>query len=59
MSDDDEREAITAAMQRLLAGRPLRSSGDLTIVALADEAGLRRNKLPTSTPTSRTCSTLR
>ncbi len=45
MSDDDEREAITAAMQRLLAGRPLRSSGDLTIVALADEAGLRRNKL--------------
>jgi len=32
-------------MQRLLAGRPLRSSGDLTIVALADEAGLRRNKL--------------
>jgi chromosome segregation ATPase len=45
MSDDDEREAITAAMQRLLAGRPLRSSGDLTIVALAEEAGLRRNKL--------------
>jgi chromosome segregation ATPase len=32
-------------MQRLLAGRPLRSSGDLTIVALAEEAGLRRNKL--------------
>ena len=26
-------------------GRPLRSSGDLTIVALAEEAGLRRNKL--------------
>lgn len=45
MSDDDEREAITAAMQRLLSGRPLRSSGDLTIVALAEEAGLRRNKL--------------
>jgi len=45
MSDDDERNAITAAMQRLLAGRPLRSSGDLTIVALAEEAGLRRNKL--------------
>jgi len=39
MSDDDERNAITAAMQRLLAGRPLRSSGDLTIVALAEEAG--------------------
>lgn len=45
MSDDDERTAITAAMQRLLAGRPLRSSGDLTIVALSEEAGLRRNKL--------------
>ena len=42
---DDERTAITAAMQRLLAGRPLRSSGDLTVVALAEEAGLRRNKL--------------
>ena len=45
MSDDDERNAITAAMQRLLAGKPLRSSGALTIVALAEEAGLRRNKL--------------
>ena len=45
MSDDDERNAITAAMQRLLAGKPLRSSGELTIVALAKEAGLRRNKL--------------
>jgi chromosome segregation ATPase len=42
---DDERNAITAAMQRLLAGKPLRSSGELTIVALAEEAGLRRNKL--------------
>lgn len=45
MSDDDERTAITAAMRRLLAGKPLQSSGDLTVVALADEAGLRRNKL--------------
>jgi hypothetical protein len=45
MSDDDERNAITAAMQRLLEGKPLRSSGDLTIVALAAEVGLRRNKL--------------
>ncbi len=43
-SAPDESKAITAAMQRLLAGRPLRSSGDLTIVALAEEAGLRRNK---------------
>jgi hypothetical protein len=45
VSDDEERNAITAAMQRLLAGKPLRSSGALTIVALAEEAGLRRNKL--------------
>lgn len=45
MIDKDERAAITAAMQRLLAGKPLHSSGDLTIVALAAEAGLKRNKL--------------
>jgi hypothetical protein len=43
--DDDERTAITAAMQRLFAGRPLRSSGSLDIVTLAQEAGVRRNKL--------------
>jgi hypothetical protein len=45
MTSDEERKAITAAMQRLLAGKPLRSSGELTIVALAAEAGLKRNKL--------------
>ncbi|MEU9840692.1 hypothetical protein AB0C69_15870 [Actinomadura sp. NPDC048032] len=45
MTDTDERAAITAAMQRLLAGKPLRSSGELTIVALAAEADLKRNKL--------------
>ncbi|RKS70671.1 hypothetical protein BZB76_5146 [Actinomadura pelletieri DSM 43383] len=45
MTHDEEREAITAAMHRLLAGKPLRSSGELTIVALAAEAGLKRNKL--------------
>lgn len=44
-SDAEERTAITAAMQRLLTGKSLRSSGELTIVALADEAGLKRNKL--------------
>ena len=42
---DDEREAITEAMRRLFAGTPIRSSGNLDIVTLAEEAGLRRNKL--------------
>ena len=45
MTDEDERKAITEAMQRLLAGKPLRSSGRLDIVTLAEEAGLKRNKL--------------
>lgn len=45
MTSEDERKAITAAMQRLLAGKPMRSSGELTIVALAAEADVRRNKL--------------
>src|SRR5262249_2006123 len=39
------RRAITEAMQRLLAGKPRRSSGRLDIVTLAEEAGLKRNKL--------------
>ena len=39
------RRAITEAMQRLLAGKPLRSSGRLDVVTLAEEAGLKRNKL--------------
>jgi len=42
---DDDRRAITAAMQRLFAGTPLRSSGKLDIVSLAQEAGVKRNKL--------------
>ncbi|MBV7701075.1 hypothetical protein [Streptomyces sp. TRM70350] len=37
--------AITDAMVRLLIGAPLHSDGKLTIVSLATEAGLRRNKL--------------
>ncbi|WP_206310843.1 hypothetical protein [Streptomyces sp. A1547] len=37
--------AITDAMVRLLIGAPLHSDGKLTIVSLAAEAGLRRNKL--------------
>lgn len=45
MTDQEERDAIIAAMERLLAGTPLRSSGNLDIISLAEEAGLRRNKL--------------
>jgi chromosome segregation ATPase len=45
VTDQDERDAINAAMQRLLAGTPLRSSGNLDIITLAAEAGLNRNKL--------------
>lgn len=43
--DVAEVKAITDAMVRLLIGAPLRSDGKLTIVSLAAEAGLRRNKL--------------
>lgn len=45
MNHDDEREAITEAMRRLFAGTPIRSCGTLDIVTLAEEAGLKRNKL--------------
>ncbi|WP_426513250.1 hypothetical protein ACPPVO_23080 [Dactylosporangium sp. McL0621] len=41
----DERNAIKAAASRLLAGTPLRSNGALTVVALADEAGVKRHVL--------------
>ena len=43
--DTGEIHAIMDAMVRLLTGVPLRSDGKLTIKALAEEAGLRRNKL--------------
>jgi hypothetical protein len=43
--DAAEIRTITEAMVRLLVGIPLRSDGQLTIKALAEEAGLRRNKL--------------
>jgi hypothetical protein len=43
--DTAEIRAITDAMVRLLIGAPLHSDGKLTIVSLATEAGLRRNKL--------------
>lgn len=43
--DTDEIQAITDAMVRLLPGVPLRSDGQLTIKSLAEQAGLKRNKL--------------
>ncbi|MDQ1022291.1 hypothetical protein [Streptomyces afghaniensis] len=39
---DDERDVITAAIQRLLDGRPTRSTGALTTLQLAAEAGVKR-----------------
>ncbi|MFF1657763.1 hypothetical protein [Streptomyces sp. NPDC058255] len=44
-TDTAEILAITDAMVRLLIGLPLRSDGQLTIKSLAQEAGLKRNKL--------------
>jgi septal ring factor EnvC (AmiA/AmiB activator) len=40
-----ERAQIRAAMDRILAGTPEQSSGALTVVALALEAGVPRNAL--------------
>lgn len=45
MSNDKERGAIRAAMDRLLAGTPLRSDGALTVLALAAEADVKRHVL--------------
>lgn len=42
---EDERTRIRAAMDRLLAGRPICSNGSLTAVALAAEAGVHRMAL--------------
>ncbi len=41
-SEHPERAAIQAAADRLLAGTPLRSTGELTIVQLAAEANVKR-----------------
>ncbi|MFE7577109.1 hypothetical protein ACFU5Z_20485 [Streptomyces sp. NPDC057521] len=41
----DERKRIRDAMDRILGGTPQHSSGALTIVALAQEAGVPRNAL--------------
>lgn len=40
--EDAERAAIQAAADRLLAGTPLRSTGELTVVQLAAEASVKR-----------------
>jgi len=40
-----EREDIRAAIDRLLAGTPLRSDGALTVVSLAVEASVKRHVL--------------
>lgn len=40
-----EAQEVAAAAERLLAGTPIRSSGRPSIVALADEAGLKRTRL--------------
>lgn len=37
-----ERDAIRAAMHRLLAGQPTNSTGALTVLQLAAEAGVKR-----------------
>ena len=41
-NDDKERQIIRDAMERLLAGTPIRSDGKLTIKSLAAEADVKR-----------------
>ena len=45
MMPDPTRNDIRAAMDRLLAGTPLRSDRALTVVSLATEAGIKRHIL--------------
>jgi hypothetical protein len=45
MTTDRQRSQIHAAMDRLLAGTPLRSDGALTVVSLAVEADVKRHVL--------------
>jgi hypothetical protein len=40
-----DRVEIEAAIERLLAGTPLRSTGEVTVVQLAEEAGVKRWRL--------------
>jgi chromosome segregation ATPase len=49
-----ERAAIRAAMQRLLAGQPTNSTGALTVLQLAAEAGVKRWVLTHKHPDLRT-----
>ncbi|MFI5540653.1 hypothetical protein ACIA5H_30095 [Nocardia sp. NPDC051900] len=42
MTDNEERTAIRAAMERLLSGTPTNSTGALTVLQLAAEAGVKR-----------------
>jgi hypothetical protein len=48
VTDSRERKEIQAAIERLLAGIPLRSTGELTVVQLAAEAGVSAGSSPTS-----------
>ncbi len=45
VQDDPVRAALTAAMDRLLAGTPLRSTGRLSVSQLAVEANVKRGQL--------------
>jgi len=49
-----ERDAIRAAMRRLLAGQPTNSTGALTVLQLAAEAGVKRWVLTHKHPDLRT-----
>ncbi|WP_190264459.1 hypothetical protein [Glutamicibacter nicotianae] len=42
MTDEVLRQIIRDAMIRLIAGKPLRSDGKLTVKSLAEEAGVKR-----------------
>jgi len=46
-----ERDAIKAAMDRLLNGAPAASTGALSVLQLAAEAGVKRWVLTASIPT--------
>jgi hypothetical protein len=50
-SRDAERDDIKAAMDRLLNGTPAVSTGALSVLQLAAEAGVNAGSSPTSTPT--------
>ena len=45
MASASERDLIRAAIDRLLAGTPLRSDGALTVISLATEADVKRHVL--------------